>query len=123
MGKDLVYLPAFYCNGKIIPAGAPFHLRPDNSIDILTPRESHQTIAVNHVAGAPFYEKNQQEIAHLAHCRFIGSNTPDFSTADTLGDKSKSIKRGVSVRIFPLKQEAANPSVRCSGQSADERGV
>ncbi len=86
MGKDLVYLPAFYCNGEIIPAGAPFHLRPDNSIDILTPRESHQTIAVNHVAGAPFYEKNQQEIAHLAHCRFIGSNTPDFSTADTLGE-------------------------------------
>lgn len=91
MGKDIVYLPAFYRNGEIIPTGEPFHLRPDNSLDLLTPRESRQTIAVNHVVGAPFYEKNQQETAYLAHCRFIGSNSPDFSAADTLGEIPDSV--------------------------------
>lgn len=91
MGKDIVYLPAFYRNGEVIPAGAPFHLRPDNTLNSLTPRESLQSIAINHVVGASFYEKNQKEKAYLAHCRFIGSHTPDFATADTLGEIPASV--------------------------------
>ncbi len=91
MGKDIVYLPAFYRNGEIIPAGHPFHLRPDNSLDILTPEDNRQNIAVNHVVGAPFYERNHKEVTYLALCRFIGSNSPDFSTADTLGEIPESV--------------------------------
>lgn len=51
MGKDIVYLPAFYRNGEVIPAGFPFHLRQDNRIDTLSPQESRRTITVSHVTG------------------------------------------------------------------------
>lgn len=91
MGKDIVYLPAFYRNGEVIPAGPPFHLRPDNRIDTLMPQKYLQTIAVNQVTGSHFYERNQHEVKYLARCRFLGSNSPDFSSADTLGEIPASI--------------------------------
>lgn len=91
MGKDIVYLPAFYRDGEIIPAGDPFHLRPDNSMEVLTPRGNLQTLAVNQVTGVGFYAKNQREKAYLTHSRFLGSNSPDFSSADTLGEIPASV--------------------------------
>jgi len=45
MGTDIAYLPALYLNEKIVPYGAPFILRPDCTIEQLTP-DSTSAISV-----------------------------------------------------------------------------
>jgi len=40
MGADIAYLPAFYENDKIVPAGAPFILSTDCKIQKLSPAEN-----------------------------------------------------------------------------------
>ena len=32
MGKDIVYLPTYYAKGKSIPAGQPFWLKSDGTL-------------------------------------------------------------------------------------------
>lgn len=44
MGADIAYLPALYLNEKIVPFGPPFILRPDCTIEQLTP-DSTTTIS------------------------------------------------------------------------------
>lgn len=85
MGKDIVYLPAFCQEGEIIPAGEPFYLSPDKTIIPLTPGNKRQNIAIRNFTGAQLYQGNQKEVRFLAGCCFLGSNSPDFLFADTLG--------------------------------------
>lgn len=42
MGKDIVYLPAYYRNGEVIPAGLPFLLTADGTIQELRADTSRQ---------------------------------------------------------------------------------
>lgn len=39
MGKDIVYLPTYYAKGKSIPAGQPFWLKSDGTLQICLPTE------------------------------------------------------------------------------------
>jgi hypothetical protein len=43
MGTGIAYLPAFYMNEKIVPAGPPFILNDDNSIAIMKPQTDEKT--------------------------------------------------------------------------------
>ncbi len=42
MGKDIAYLPVFYLNEELVPAGEPFILQKDNSRKILHADPEHQ---------------------------------------------------------------------------------
>ncbi len=41
MGKNLIYLPAYYINGEIVPAGDPFVLNLAGKMEVLHPDTSH----------------------------------------------------------------------------------
>lgn len=84
MGKDIVYLPAFYKQGEVFPAGPPFYLHPDNRTEPLIPDTSTQCIVINNTEGSPFYQWGRNELQYLAGSLISGSHFPDFRDAGTL---------------------------------------
>lgn len=49
MGRDIVYLPAFFKDGRVIPAAPVFRLEQDGTSNILKPNNQKQDITVTAV--------------------------------------------------------------------------
>lgn len=75
MGKDIVYLPAYYKKGKVVPAGEPFLLSKSGQICKLSGHKNdYQTVRVAHVKGAYAYRWNRKSINSLARAVLVGEN-------------------------------------------------
>ncbi len=83
MGRDIVYLPAFYKEGILQYAGNPFILDRTGKIQILSPNKTKQNIAVRNFSGAWLYNPNKNNISLLSKSIFLGKNANGLY-ADTL---------------------------------------
>ena len=72
MGKDIIYLPAYYENGKLIPAGEPFLLDSKGVVTCLKGNKQQISIFINHVEGAPVYNWDLKNIQLLAGLKIHG---------------------------------------------------
>ena len=73
MGRDIVYLPAYYSNGSLIPAGDPLLLKQDGSIRRITVGQGHERVTLRRVNGKVFYQNNNWKyIKSLDKMRFWG---------------------------------------------------
>ena len=88
MGKDIIYLPAYYENGKLIPAGEPFLLDSKGVVTCLKGNKQQISIFINHVEGAPVYNWDLKNIQLLAGLKIHGysSKTHRIDNLLTLSD-------------------------------------
>ncbi len=77
MGKDIVYLPAFYKNGIVIPAGDPFYLSQNGTIEKF--KANGNRIKMNIQRRYPLNKKKDESNSLHKESRFILANKPDFS--------------------------------------------
>lgn len=85
MGKDIVYMPAFYRDGRVVPAGSPFYLNQNGKKELLEPIGVCHNMTVSGITGAALYEKAWREEVDMAGCLFLADDNPDFLRPDTLG--------------------------------------
>ncbi len=77
MGMDIVYLPAYYKKGKIIPAGEPFYLSKDG---IMTPivNDVSKTISLKIDRRYPLNDKKYNSHKKLVNSYFVLAQSSDF---------------------------------------------
>ncbi|CEN36743.1 hypothetical protein [Capnocytophaga cynodegmi] len=90
MGKDIIYLPAFYKKGKIIPIDSPFLFNAEGIIEPLDNYNSSINIHINQIRGAMNYDYNRTNIHLISEAVISGRNTINDSL-DTLVTLPKSI--------------------------------
>lgn len=76
MGKNIVYLPAFY-NGSIVPAAAAFLLQLNGTVQPMLPSKSKQQMALTRK-----FRISTHNVGNAMQCtgaRFQGANDPAFS--------------------------------------------
>lgn len=80
MGLDVLYLPVYYSQAGIEPAGYPFIIYNDSSVKSMTPsfRETQKLVLYRKY---PFRPLNQWALTRMDGSRFEGANKPDFSDA------------------------------------------
>ena len=86
MGKDIIYLPAYYENGKLIPAGEPFLLNSEGAVTCLkgNKRQTPISININYVEGAPAYNWDLKNIQLLAGLKIYGYSSKTHRTDSIL---------------------------------------
>ena len=82
MGRNVVYLPQYYINNSYVPAGKPFLLKEDGSIQYLDGNGMRETIVVDRKH--PFFAEDNLSKTRMNGGKFQGANTPDFSDSVTL---------------------------------------
>lgn len=84
MGKDIVYLPGYCKGGQIVPAGEPFLLEQTGNKRVLRAQGAKDTLVVKQFVGAAFHSGNVWHNRTIVNTALLGSETADFSKADTL---------------------------------------
>lgn len=83
MGRNLMYVSAFYEGGRIIPFGTPFCVKDDGSVqDVQTDMKNKCTM--NLARKYPFFAEKEAFNNRMKQGKFQGSNTADFSNATDL---------------------------------------
>ena len=72
MGKDVVYLPVYYKQKRIIPAALPFKLEADGSIRQLHDNQNREQIHLRIIKGAPVHDSNRLHFNRMRGVRWMG---------------------------------------------------
>ena len=90
LGEGIVLLPAYYLEGKIVPAREPLILTHDGSMHSLTPDTSRRhTVVLKQKMRLPYRFIGYAR--QMTGNRFEGANRPDFSDAVTLAQIKDSV--------------------------------
>lgn len=65
MGKDIVYLPTYYVKGKSIPAGQPFWLKSDGTLQNLSANGEKGQVVIRNFAGQVPFNENRKNLTSL----------------------------------------------------------
>lgn len=86
MGRDVVYLPAYYKKGNVISAGDPFLLNQDGSRQVLdaVSGDKKEYVMLRHNVGDNFHSGNYWHHRKLVGATLTGDISPHFESADTL---------------------------------------
>ncbi|MDX1943503.1 MAG: hypothetical protein SFU99_23250 [Saprospiraceae bacterium] len=85
VGRDIIYLPMFYKDGKYEPAGNPFVLNFDGSVrEIKTIENQTQTIKANRKYPLKYSRVFWSFGNHLTGAQIEGSDSPDFKNSVVL---------------------------------------
>lgn len=84
MGKDIVYLPAYFEGGEVKPAGEPFLLEQTGNKHVLDAQGEKDTLVIKQFVGAPSHAGNVWNNRAIVNTVLLGSQTLDFGSADTL---------------------------------------
>ena len=68
MGKDIVYLPTYYVKGKSIPAGQPFWLKSDGTL-----QRRKGTSRNSQFCGSSTVQREQEESDFIKRKRTLGN--------------------------------------------------
>lgn len=115
LGKGIVLLPAYYLDGKVVPATAPFILANDGTVHpLIADTVQKRTVVLRQKMRIPyrFIGFAQQ----LKGNRFEGANRPDFSDAVTLAGIQDSVYS--HMQTFPVD----NPEKYRYVRYTDDRG-
>ena len=82
MGRNIVYMAAFYEHGRIVPFGEPFLIKGDGTVQTVQRNEKKRT-TLKLLRKYPFMGKEDFFNARMSGGRFQGANLPDFSDAKT----------------------------------------
>jgi hypothetical protein len=82
IGKNIVYLPAYYNQNKIIPAANPFLLNLDGEIEQIKPNKNKETIRLHTKYPYRIFVEDWQN--HITGSRFQFANKADFSDSITV---------------------------------------
>lgn len=83
MGRNIVYITAFYEDGKVKPFGEAFIIENDGKIrDLNANNDKRHDMYL--LRKHPFLKKNDKINMRMSDGKFQGSNTPDFSAANDL---------------------------------------
>ncbi len=85
MGKNVLYLPAYYNENdeeRIVPAGNPFILNDNGTIEELNPKGKNET--VNLYTKFPYRIMIEYWQGYMVGCRFQFANKPDLSDSTTV---------------------------------------
>lgn len=82
MGRNIVYMAAFYEHGQIVPFGEPFLIKGDGTVQTIQRNEKKRT-TLKLLRKYPFMGKEDYFNARMSGGRFQGANLPDFSDAKT----------------------------------------
>ena len=82
MGRNIMYIAAFYEDGQVKPFGNPFCIEADGTVrDIM--RDDHHTCSMKLLRKYPFMGKEDFFNLRMSGGMFQGSNTSDFSETST----------------------------------------
>ena len=85
MGRDVVYLPAYYRKGNVVYASAPFLLKQDGRQKTLDATgDNKEIIMLRHNAGDSFHRRNNWHHKKIAGIVLTGDITLQFKSADTI---------------------------------------
>jgi hypothetical protein len=79
MGKDVVYVPAYYKGGSLIPAGQPFLLTHSGQKEYFEPMSSDESVTLKRKY--PVFPLKMEWPGTLIGGKFQGANNADFSDA------------------------------------------
>ena len=82
MGRNIVYMAAFYEHGKIVPFGEPFLIKGDGTVQTIQ-RNEKKRATLKLLRKYPFMGKEDYFNARMSGGRFQGANLPNFSDAKT----------------------------------------
>lgn len=82
MGRNIVYMAAFYDQGQMVPFGNPFLVKSDGTVEDICSNEQKPT-TLKLLRKYPFMGKEDFFNARMSGGRFQGANLPDFSDAVT----------------------------------------
>ena len=82
MGRNIVYMAAFYEHGQIVPFGEPFLIKGDGTVQTIQ-RNEKKRITLKLLRKYPFMGKEDFFNARMSGGRFQGANLPNFSDAKT----------------------------------------
>lgn len=82
LGRDVVYLPVFSVNGKLIPAASLFKITPKGWIQYLEPTKTKETVTLTRKYH--YYKRKLNWSKCLEGGVFEGSNDPGFSNCRQL---------------------------------------
>ena len=82
MGRNIVYMAAFYEHGQIVPFGEPFLIKGDGTVRTIQYDDKKRT-TLKLLRKYPFMGKEDFFNARMSGGRFQGANLPDFSDAKT----------------------------------------
>ena len=82
MGRNIVYMAAFYEHGQIVPFGEPFLIKGDGTVQTIQ-RDEKKLTTLKLLRKYPFMGKEDYFNARMSGGRFQGANLPDFSDAKT----------------------------------------
>ena len=80
MGRNIVYMAAFYEHGQIVPFGEPFLIKGDGTVQTIQ-RNEKKRITLKLLRKYPFMGKEDFFNARMSGGRFQGANLPNFSDA------------------------------------------
>lgn len=83
MGRNVMYVSAFYENGRIIPFGDPFHIMPDGTVKDIH-ANAKKKCTLNLTRKYPFFGAQDFFNFRMRQGKFQGSNTADFSKTTDL---------------------------------------
>lgn len=83
MGRNVMYMSAFYEDGRIVPFGNPFHILPDGTVKDIHADSIHKC-TLNLTRKYPFFGAQDFFNLRMMRGRFQGSNTADFAKATDL---------------------------------------
>ncbi len=90
MGCGIVYLPAQFENGTVIPVGLPFILTYTGEKKYLPPKEPEETIAIRQTG--PKSALDEANSKTMIGGKIQGANSPDFSDAVDLANVDQLIE-------------------------------
>lgn len=82
MGRNIVYMAAFYEHGAIVPFGDPFLVKGDGTVHTIK-YDKRKAITMKLLRKYPFMGKEDYFNARMSGGRFQGANLADFSDAKT----------------------------------------
>jgi len=83
MGRNVMYVTAFYEKGMIVPFGDPFHILPDGTVKNVH-ADTKKKCALNLTRKYPFFGAQDFFNFRMMQGRFQGANKSDFSDAKDL---------------------------------------
>lgn len=84
MGTDIVYQPAFYVNGSVVPLGAPFHLDHDGTQRKIVPGQTKQEVVIKRKY--PAKKSLEMEASLVKGALVQAANRSDFKDAVTFAE-------------------------------------
>jgi len=79
MGRDVLYLPVYSLQGKLIPAALPFYVTPKGYINYVECKNETETVVLTRKYH--FHKRKLNWLKCLENGVFEGSNDPDFQHA------------------------------------------